>query len=120
MKYPKLPFELDRRKKITEKVKVIMKKMHSSGKGYRSIASVFKCHHSTVRYWVNAEYRVSKNALNVRKMKEKIKNDSEFKTKHYKQHYASIKERVKKFSPYREYRNEKVRYVTARKHKTSS
>lgn len=109
MKYPKLPKNLDRRIKLTEAQKSKMKLLRRGGMSFGKIAKEFECHKSTVRYWIDEDYKERKIRKDTDRLRNKILTDPEFKAKQYAQHYASIKYRRKVFKPYAIYRYERTK-----------
>ena len=106
IKYPKLHYSLDRRKKFSpQEIKKMISMKNQFSMSY--IAVLFGCHKSTVKYWIDSEYRERKNKIRASDIKERLTNDSEYKKICNEQHYESIKYRKKVNPLYKKYRQQK-------------
>ena len=110
MKYPKLPEELDRRKKLTSEDIEEIRRLYKSGEeSHRSLSKLFGVSKTSIRYYlIDDEKRKEINKKRYARLSEVMMFDSEKREKHQKAKVKSMIEGYQKYDLRREYKGKQT------------
>jgi len=104
VKYPKLPFHLDRRKKLTlTQIKKIFL-LHQEGCSYRAIGRLFRVSKNTIHYHCDIHYKKKVNKQRSILLKKQGIENPDWLKQRRRRNNAIFRENTKRFEPQRKYK----------------